>query len=253
MAQNSRRTRLRFCHNHGLLQIFDRPQWRTVQGGGRVYVNKIATQLDDIRTNCPVRAVTRESGGLRVTHAAGSELYDQVVMACHSDQALAILGYTASDAQRAVLAAVRYQPNHAVLHTDPHLLPRNRKLWSAWNYFAGSGAPGQQPVGVSYLINRLQPLPFATPVIVTLNPARAPDSAKVIAEFDYAHPQLDSAAIAAQPRLSDPQVQGCGGIWLAGAWNGYGFHEDGLNSALRVAAALGVPAPWQAGGEVAHG
>lgn len=244
---------VRFCHNHGLLQIFDRPQWRTLQGGGRVYVGKIAAQLDDIRTNCPVRAVTRESGGLRVTHAAGSELYDQAVMACHSDQALAILGYTASDAQRAVLAAVRYQPNHAVLHTDPHLLPRNRKLWSAWNYFAGSGAPGQQPVGVSYLINRLQPLPFATPVIVTLNPARAPDSAKVIAEFDYAHPQLDSAAIAAQPRLSDPQVQGHGGIWLAGAWNGYGFHEDGLNSALRVAATLGVPAPWQAGGEVAHG
>lgn len=244
---------VRFCHNHGLLQVFDRPQWRTVQGGGRVYVEKIAARLDDVRTSCPVRAVTREAGGLRVTHAAGSELYDQVVMACHSDQALAILGYTASDAQRAVLGAVRYQPNRAVLHTDARLLPRNRKLWSAWNYFAGSGAPGQQPVGVSYLINRLQPLPFSTPVVVTLNPARAPEAGKVIAEFDYAHPQLDGAAIAAQPQLSDPQVQGFGGIWLAGAWNGYGFHEDGLNSALRVAAALGVPAPWQADGEVAHG
>jgi predicted NAD/FAD-binding protein len=236
-------TFVRFCSNHGLLQVFDRPAWRTVQGGGREYVKKIAAQLDDIRLACPVRAVTREGGGLRVTHVAGSEHFDQVVMACHSDQALAILGFSASDAQRDVLSAVRYQPNRAVLHTDRALLPRDEKLWSAWNYFAGSGAPGHQPVGVSYLINKLQPLPFKAPVVVTLNPAREPDRAKVIAEFDYAHPIFDGPAIAAQQRLAE--AQGEHGIWLAGAWGSYGFHEDGLKSALRVVNGLGVQAPWQ--------
>ncbi len=238
-------TFVRFCSNHGLLQIFDRPAWRTVRGGAREYVKKIAVQLDDIRLACPVHAVTRAGGGLRVTHAAGSESFDQVVMACHSDQALAILGFSASDAQRAVLSAVRYQPNRAVLHTDRALLPRDEKLWSAWNYFAGSGEPGQQPVGVSYLINKLQPLPFRTPVVVTLNPARAPDPAKVIAEFDYAHPIFDGPAIAAQQRLAE--VQGEHGIWLAGAWGSYGFHEDGLKSALNVVNRLGIRAPWQGG------
>jgi len=242
-------TFVRFCQNHGLLQIFDRPTWRTVQGGGREYVKKIAALLDDIRLACPVHSVRREAGGLRVTHAAGSDLYDQVVMACHSDQSLAILGNAASDGQRGVLASVRYQPNRALLHTDRALLPRDEKLWSAWNYFAGTGEPGHQPVGVSYLINKLQPLPFKTPVVVTLNPAREPDPAKVIAEFDYAHPIFDGPAIAAQQRLAS--VQGENGIWLAGAWGSYGFHEDGLKSALRVVNGLGVMAPWQGAPAVA--
>lgn len=240
-------TFIRFCQNHGLLQVFDRPMWRTVQGGGREYVKKIAAQLDDIRLACPVRAVTRAADGLTVAHDGGCERFDQVVMACHSDQALSILGFTASDAQREVLSAIRYQPNRALLHTDPALLPRDEKLWSAWNYFAGQGEPGgeanSQPVGVSYLINKLQPLPFETPVVVTLNPAREPDPAKVIAEFDYAHPIFDAAAIAAQQRLAE--VQGEGGIWLAGAWGSYGFHEDGLKSALRVVNGMGIRAPWQ--------
>ena len=236
-------TFIRFCRNHGLLQVFDRPTWRTVQGGGRAYVRKVAEQLDDVRLACPVSAVSREAGQLRVVHAGGSELFDRVVMACHSDQALAILGMAASDMQREILSAIRYQPNRAVLHTDRALLPRDEKLWSAWNYFSGSGAPGEQPVGVSYLINKLQPLPFKTPVVVTLNPAREPDPAKIIAEFDYAHPIFDGPAIAAQQRLT--HVQGENGIWLAGAWGSYGFHEDGLRSALRVANSMGIAAPWQ--------
>jgi len=236
-------TFIRFCQNHGLLQVFDRPMWRTVLGGSREYVRKIAERLDDIRLTCPVNAVTRDGEQLRVTHAQGSELFDQVVMACHSDQSLAILGFTASDGQRDVLAAIRYQPNRAVLHTDPALLPRDEKLWSAWNYFAGQGDPGEQPVGVSYLINKLQPLPFKTPVVVTLNPAREPDPAKVLAEFDYAHPIFDGPAIAAQQKLAE--VQGENGIWLAGAWGSYGFHEDGLKSALRVVNGMGIKAPWQ--------
>lgn len=236
-------TFVRFCQNHGLLQVFDRPLWRTVIGGARTYVQRLAAQLDDIRLACPVTGVTRDQQGLTLLHAGGAERFDQVVMACHSDQALQILGNSARAGQQAVLAAIRYQANRAILHTDAALLPRNRKLWSAWNYFAGSGEPGAQPVGVSYLINRLQPLPFETPVVVTLNPAREPDPARVIAEFDYDHPVFDAAAITAQHGLD--AVQGEGGIWLAGAWASYGFHEDGLKSALRVANGLGVRAPWQ--------
>lgn len=240
-------TFIRFCQNHGLLQVFDRPMWRTVKGGGRDYVRKIAARLAaneaDVRLACPVSAVSREGGWLKVTHAAGCDHFDHVVMACHSDQAKAILGFTATDEQREVLSAIRYQPNRAVLHTDRALLPRDEKLWSAWNYFSGNGEPGEQPVGVSYLINKLQPLPFNTPVVVTLNPAREPDPAKVLAEFDYAHPIFDGPAIAAQQRLAD--VQGENGIWLAGAWGSYGFHEDGLKSALRVVNGMGISAPWQ--------
>ena len=236
-------TFVRFCQNHGLLQVFDRPMWRTVQGGSRTYVNKIATQLNDVRLGCPVVAIERFGDGLVVKHAEGEEVFDQVVMACHSDQAMALLGSSATPKQQSLLAAVRYQPNRAVLHTDRRLLPRDERLWSAWNYFAGHGEPGAQPVGVSYLINRLQPLPFQTPVVVTLNPAIEPDPSKVLAEFEYDHPIFDGPAIEAQKRLA--QVQGDNGIWLAGAWGGYGFHEDGLNSALRVVNAMGILAPWQ--------
>jgi predicted NAD/FAD-binding protein len=141
-----------------------------------------------------------------------------------------------------VLSAIRYQPNRAVLHTDPALLPRDEAVVGL-ELLCRPGEPGDQPVGVSYLINKLQPLPFETPVVVTLNPAREPDPAKVIAEFDYAHPIFDAAAIAAQQRLAE--VQGEGGIWLAGAWGSYGFHEDGLKSALRVVNGMGIRAPWQ--------
>ena len=236
-------TFVRFCQNHGLLQVFDRPMWRTVQGGSRSYVNKIAARLKDVRLACRVHAIERSQAGLQVMHARGSDTFDEVVMACHSDQSLRLLGNAATSEQLDLLAAVRYQPNRAVLHTDAKQLPRDQRLWSAWNYFAGHGAPGAQPVGVSYLITRLQPLPFQTPVVVTLNPAEDPDPAKVLASFEYDHPIFDRPAIDAQRRLA--LVQGDNGIWLAGAWGGYGFHEDGLNSALRVANAMGVWAPWQ--------
>jgi len=239
-------TFVRFCRNHGLLQLLDRPQWRTVLGGSRTYVERIVGQLADVRCACPVRRVQpRPDGGVLVEHAQGSEHFDQVILACHSDQSLALLGHTADAGQRAVLEAIRYQPNRAVLHCDPALLPRRQALWSAWNYLAGEGAQGQAPVGVSYLINRLQPLPFSTPVVVTLNPPQEPAPERVIAEFAYDHPLFDAPAIAAQARL--PTVQGRCGIWLAGAWGGYGFHEDGLKSALAVVNALGVKAPWQGG------
>jgi predicted NAD/FAD-binding protein len=241
-------TFVRFCRNHGLLQVFDRPQWLTVKGGGRDYVRRIAGMLDDVRLSTPVQAVLPEGDGVWLALPDGEcERFDHVVLACHSDQALHLLGEHASADERTLLSAIRYQPNRAVLHTDPALLPRDEKVWSAWNYLAGEGVSGKQPVSVSYLINRLQPLPFDRPVIVTLNPHREPDPRHVIGDYDYAHPLFDSAAIAAQGRLAG--IQGQRRLWFCGAWGGYGFHEDGLKSALAVVNAMGVQAPWQGANE----
>ena len=239
-------TFVRFCRNHGLLQVTDRPLWRSVQGGGRRYVEKLAAAIPDIRLNTPVLGVQRQNNGVRLQTPAGIECFDQVVLACHSDQALAILGTSATEEERRLLGAIRYEPNRAVLHTDVELLPRNPALWSAWNYLSGNDELNQHPVSVSYLLNRLQPLPFKIPLMVSLNPQREPVAEKVIAEFDYAHPLFDSAAIAAQARLAE--LSGQRNVWFCGAWNGYGFHEDGLKSGLKVANSLGCKAPWQSGG-----
>ena len=171
-------TFVRFCHNHGLLQIQDRPRWRTVRGGSRTYVDRIIADLPDVRLGCPVLNVRRDEAGVELTHSGGVERFDNLVLACHSDQSLRLLGAEASPEERGLLGAVRYQSNRALLHTDTRLLPRNPRVWAAWNYAAGTaaaGAPDTRPVSVSYLINRLQPLPFKTPVVVSLNPFAAPE------------------------------------------------------------------------------
>lgn len=244
MADYPLGTFVRFCRNHGLLQIVDRPQWLTVRGGGQTYVSRLLQDLADVRLAQPVMAVARSAQGVRLKTACGEEDFDAVIMACHSDQALRILGASASEAERATLGAVRYQPNVAWLHTDTTLLPERRRLWAAWNYMAGAGAPGDQPVSVTYLLNRLQPLPFDTPLMVTLNPPTPPAEACVLQRIEYAHPVFDQGAIDAQARLN--AVQGEQRTWFAGAWCGYGFHEDGLRSALAVATHFGVTAPWRA-------
>ena len=232
-------TFMRFCHNHGLLQINDRPQWYTVPGGSRRYVHRIADRLPHVRLADPVVSVTRAPGGkVQVVSRHGRALYDEVVLASHSDQALRLLE-DADAEERSVLEAVRYQPNQAVLHTDSELMPASRKVWAAWNYLSDGGAHSA-PAGVSvtYLLNKLQPLPFATPVFLSLNPLQTPHGTQTIAEFEYSHPIFDARALATQRRL--PSVQGKRGVWFAGAWTGYGFHEDGLKSGLSVAAAIGA-------------
>lgn len=245
MLQYPLGTFVRFCSNHGLLQITNRPQWRTVRGGARHYVDILAKGIGEVRTATPAKAIRRTAHGVEIWTGDGVQSFDEVVMACHSDQALALLGAEATPAERAILGAVRYQPNRAVLHTDRELLPRKRSLWSAWNYVAPRG-DHQAPVSVSYLINRLQPLPVQTPVVVSLNPAQEPDPSKVLAEMDYAHPVFDTAAIRAQQQMN--QIQGHDRLWFCGAWTGYGFHEDGLKSGLDVASRLGCEAPWSASG-----
>ena len=237
-------TFLRFCLNHALLQVSDRPQWQTVRGGGREYVRKIAATLADCRINTPVHSVARTSDGATLTTNTGREQFDAVVFATHAPQTLRMLT-DASSTEAAILSAVRYQRNTAVLHTDIRQMPRRHKVWSAWNYMSGPAVDEQSPVCVSYWLNQLQNLPFTTPVMVTLNPHTRPDPAMVIAEFDYEHPVFDHAAIAAQKKL--PSIQGENHVWFAGAWTGYGFHEDGLKSALRVAADFDVAPKWAKG------
>jgi predicted NAD/FAD-binding protein len=234
-------TMIRFCHNHGLIQVADRPQWHTVRGGAKHYVAKLLQGIPDARLNTPVRRVRRlppgrGGAGVMLATDAGEERFDEVVLACHSDQSLALLA-DATAGERAVLGAIRYHPNRAVLHTDTTALPKARRAWAAWNYERAPDASREHAsVCLHYWINRLQPLPWATAVVVSLNPLRPIDERRIVGEYVYSHPVFDAAAIQAQRQL--PQVQGRAHVWFCGAWTRCGFHEDGLSSALEVASAL---------------
>ena len=230
-------TLVRFCHNHGLLQLSNRPQWHTVRGGSKHYVGKMLTALSDARLTTPVRSVRRlppgaGTAGVIVATDDGSERFDEVVLACHSDQALSMLA-DADGLERATLGAIRYQNNRAVLHTDSSVLPQRPRAWAAWNYERAADRRDEDAgVCLHYLINRLQPLPWKTPVIVSLNPLRPVRAEAVLGQWDYAHPAFDRAAVRAQGLL--PTLQGRSHVWFCGAWTRYGFHEDGLVSGLAV-------------------
>lgn len=235
-------TLIRFCHNHGLNQVRNRPQWWTVTGGARHYVDKIVASIPDKRLNTPVRAVRRHADGSGVTLSTehGDERFDRLVLATHSDQSLAMLS-DASAEERATLGAIRYHPNRAVLHTDVSVLPRQRRAWAAWNYESAANAgntpdSGPDTVCLHYLLNRLQPLPWTQPVVVSLNPIRAIAPEQVLGEFDYAHPVFDQPAIAAQGRVA--RLQGVKSTYFCGAWMGYGFHEDGFKAGQDAARRL---------------
>lgn len=233
-------TFLRFCINHRLLQIEDRPEWRSIVGGGREYVKRMAESLD-VRLNHPVDAVIREEAGVKLTSRGETSRYDAVILATHAPESLGMLK-DADSAERALLVSVRYQPNRAILHTDQQFLPQRKSLWSAWNYLS-QGEDGSS-VCVTYLLNQLQKLPFETPLMVTLNPPQGMTPQGEIAAFDYDHPIFDQQAIDAQSRLAS--IQGRNRTWYCGAWCGYGFHEDGLKSALRIIGDFGVETPWPA-------
>lgn len=229
-------TMVRFCHNHGLAQVSQRPQWWTVAGGARHYVDKITAGITDKRLNTPVRQITRDARGVAVTTDTGTERFDRLVLATHSDQALALLGGHATAQERQVLGAIHYQPNRAVLHTDTRVLPRNPSAWAAWNYEAAHSSQTDARVCLHYLINRLQPVPFQQPVVVSLNPVQPIADDQVLGSFDYAHPVFDLAAIRAQAEV--PALQGRQHTYFAGAWMGYGFHEDGLKAGRAAASQL---------------
>jgi predicted NAD/FAD-binding protein len=232
-------TMVRFCHNHGLIQVVNRPQWFTVTGGAKHYVEKLLQHIPHTHLETPVERIERNDIGVRVFTASGSADFDGVVLACHADQALSLLAQPTPQEQ-ALLGAIRYHPNKAVLHTDTSVMPKKKLAWAAWNYERATDLGLESSrVCLHYWINRLQPLPFSQDVAVSLNPVRAIDPNKVLGEYDYAHPVFDLGAIKAQSQL--PSLQGQQNTWYAGAWMGYGFHEDGFkagrDAALEILAA----------------
>jgi uncharacterized protein len=240
---------IRFCDNHGLLKITGRPAWRTVDGGSRAYVARLtAAYADRVRLAAMVKSVRRVSDGVVVRDVNGGiETFDQVVVATHANDGLALLE-TPLPAERTALSCFAYNRNLAVLHSDESLMPRRPGLWSAWNYMGVTTPGGDRRLCVTYWMNRLQSLPTHTPLFVTLNPLRQPDPHKVIHSEIYDHPRFDAAAIEAQKTLWS--LQGHGGVWWCGAYFGSGFHEDGLQSGLAVAEAIGgVRRPWSVEGE----
>ena len=237
-------TMVRFCYNHGLIQVSNRPQWWTVTGGARNYVDKIVAGVHDQRLATPVRWITRSGddpgGPVQIATDLGTEQFDKLILATHSDQALALLR-DPSQGEIDSLGAIRYHRNRAVLHTDTSVLPANKGAWAAWNYestAAGSAAAPQPAGGVClhYLINRLQPLPWSQPVLVSLNPLRDIARDHVLGEYDYAHPVFDLGATRAQAAVA--QLQGHSNTHFCGAWLGYGFHEDGLKAGQAAARQL---------------
>jgi predicted NAD/FAD-binding protein len=227
---------VRFMANHQMLEAGNRPSWRVLRGGSSTYLG--ALQRDwrvQLRTGANVKRVRRAPEGVYVATHSGEELFDQVLLACHSDEALALLDRP-TPSEREVLGALRYQQNDTVLHTDARLLPRQRKAWAAWNAYLPP-EPGAHCT-VSYCMNLLQSLDAPEPFVVTLNRTQDIDPAKILARMSYAHPLQDHASVAAQARRA--QIDGVDRIWYAGAYWGYGFHEDGLRSGVEVARALGV-------------
>lgn len=226
-------TLIGFLNNHGLLTVNDQPQWYTVRGGSREYVQRLSAPFaHQIRTGCAVRTVTRHADSIEIQDSRGAtEHYDHVIFACHSDQALKLI-VEPTTAEQNILGNIRYQNNRVVVHGDTTLMPRNRKAWSSWVYLADQSAR----LSLTYWMNNLQPLSTDTPIFVTVNPGHEPD--QVYDTHEFTHPVFDHAAIAAQQCLDE--VQGQDRLWFCGAWQGYGFHEDGLGSAVRLAERFGM-------------
>ena len=236
---------LRFFANHGLIRLADRPQWLTVEGGSSTYMDRLVDDLGrNARLNAPVVSVERKARGVDLLDADGArQSFDEVVLACHSDQALDLLA-DPSPSERRLLGAIPYQSNRVLLHRDPSLMPRERRVWSSWNYLSRSAEDEAQAVSVTYWMNSLQRLATSTDYFVSLNPLDEPREEIIAAEFEYEHPVFTTAALEAQKQLH--RIQGRSHTWFAGAWTGYGFHEDGMRSGVEVAQALGATLPWDA-------
>ena len=234
---------IRFFENHGLLTLNDQPQWYTVVGGSREYVERLISPFKShIRLNAGVRAVERHEKGVSVTDSHGnSDIFDQVIFACHADQALAMLKDPSTDEQR-ILGSFRYQNNRMVLHSDTSFMPQHKGAWSSWVYLSQLRQDKSPAVSLSYWMNQLQPLATDTPIIVTLNPGREPNKELVHDEYWFEHPLFDEAAIRAQAEINT--IQGSDRLWFCGAYQRYGFHEDGLGSAVAMVRQMGVEPPW---------
>jgi predicted NAD/FAD-binding protein len=234
-----------FFSNHRLLQ-YDRPVWRTVKGGSRSYVEKLTSAFRDrLHLGCAVTSIQRTSHGVVVNDShGGRDSYDHVVIASHSDQALAMLS-DPNDRERTILGDIRYAPNVVYLHRDIRLMPKRRRAWASWNFLRWQReGTTVNDVAVTYWMNRLQGIEDDKPLFVSLNPPFEPNPALTFGKYMCDHPQYNAAAFAAQKRLGE--IQGKRHTWFCGAWTGYGFHEDGVRSGLAVAEALGATVPWRA-------
>jgi predicted NAD/FAD-binding protein len=229
---------LRFFENHGLLTVNEQPQWYTVRGGSREYVARLAGPLGDrIRLNCGVERVRRLADQVEIADAFGRrEAYDHVLFACHADEALALLE-TPTALEREILSAFRYQENRVVVHGDETFMPRTRGCWASWVYLSEGGTDAKPVVSLSYWMNQLQALNTKKPLLITLNPGREPKPELTYDRHSFSHPVFTLETLRAQKRL--PEIQGKDRISWCGAYQRYGFHEDGLMSAVAAAAALG--------------
>lgn len=235
---------LRFFDHHGLLAYDEQPDWYTVDGGSRQYVERLRASLktQDIRLSTPVRNVKKVGDKVEVTDNQGNlDRFDHVIMGTHADATMRILSEP-TEQQADLLRHVRYQANHVILHADTSFMPRNRNCWASWVYNSQKDKDDSDLLSVSYWMNLLQGIDAHYPLIVSLNPLSRPKENLIFDERYFEHPIFDGPAVAAQERLAE--VQGQNNIWLAGAWTKYGFHEDGLRSGVEIARALGADVPW---------
>ncbi len=236
-------TFLRFFRNHGLLSINNRPQWYTVTGGSREYIRRLTAPFkDDILLNSGAARVAQKGEQFVVTNVrGGTRLFDHVIFACHADQALAMIDQETPQ-ERSVLSRFNYQRNEIIVHADTSFMPQCQQCWSSWVYLSEQKKDAQHGVSLSYWMNNLQNLKTDVPVIVTLNPARRPQQDLIFDEHNFTHPIFDYKAITAQSDIQS--IQGKRKLWFCGAYQRYGFHEDGLLSAVNVVKAMGGNIPW---------
>ena len=241
MLEFPARSFIQFMQNHKLMNYIDRPVWRTVDGGSIEYVKRLVTDFNGtIKTNAKITGLKRDAAGVMLSlEGEGDVFFDKVIMASHADESLALIKDPTQN-ERELLSAFGFQPNEVILHTDDRLMPKRRAAWAAWNYLTSSDDDTQ--LSLTYWMNKLQSIAKERPLFVTLNPFTRPAADKIHRTFSYDHPIFDKAAILAQERLGE--IQGQNHLYFCGAWTKYGFHEDGLSSAIKVAKSLGADIPW---------
>jgi predicted NAD/FAD-binding protein len=244
MLEFPARTLIRFFENHGLLTLNQHPQWYTVKNGSKEYVKRLTASFShNILLNCGVHKVIRNTDSVTVHDAKGNiEVYDEVIFACHADQALKMIE-NPSDAENAILSNFLYQPNRMVLHSDTSFMPKRKGAWASWVYLSEQQDDKNCHISLSYWMNNLQPLPTNTPIIATLNPSREPSKPLIYDEHWFEHPVFDVKAIQAQEKIDS--IQGKDRFWFCGAYQRYGFHEDGLLSAVKIAEKMGIKPAWR--------
>ena len=237
-----------FFENHKLLNIYNRPKWSTVNKGSREYVKKIQSLLKGkIYTNAKVNKISKSKEGIRVHYQDGIKTFDKVILACHADQSSEILIENFSE-EANLLKDFKYQKNTSILHSDVNFMPKRKSVWSSWNYITETGNSGN--LSITYWMNELQGINSSKPILLSLNPKILPNPDLIYGQYSYSHPILDNNAINIQKKLSS--IQGKNNLWFCGAWTGFGFHEDGVKSAVEIANSHNIHLPWFQSKEVLH-